>query len=54
MMRISTLRDYRRVVNKMSHYPTKEMERQLLDSHIEALTKIELLEADLKRRREEK
>lgn len=36
MIRQSTLREWRKVVNKMDYHASRDRERQLMDSHIEA------------------
>ena len=46
MMKRDTLLGYRRVVKKFSHYPSAQQEQNLIDSHLEALDKIEKLEQD--------
>lgn len=51
MMQRKTLEGYRRVVNKFDHRPTVERERQLIDSHLEALTEIARLEIELYRQK---
>jgi hypothetical protein len=43
MMRRETLEGYRRVVGKMDYHPSAERERQLIDSHLEALREIDRL-----------
>lgn len=47
MIKRETLREDRRVVNKMSYYPSREQERQLIDSHLEALDEIDRLKSEL-------
>ncbi len=47
MMKRDTLLGYRRVVNKFDHHATTERERQLIDSHLEALTEIDQLRAEV-------
>lgn len=46
-MRRDTLRGYRRLVSKFDYHPSAERERQLIDSHLEALDRIEQLEAEV-------
>lgn len=46
MMKRETLEGYRRVVNKFGHHPTVERERQLIDSHLEALAEIDRLKTE--------
>lgn len=46
MIKVETLRSWRRVVNKMDHHPSTERERQLIDSNLEAhliIDRVELL-----------
>lgn len=43
MMKRETLRNYRRTIGKFDRYSSVEMERQLIDSHLEALDKLEEL-----------
>lgn len=43
-MKLDTLRCLRRVVGKFDHYPNQQLERQLIDSHLEALDRIAQLE----------
>jgi hypothetical protein len=45
-MRRETLEGYRRFVNKMDYHPSAERERQLIDSHLDALAEIERLRSD--------
>lgn len=47
MIRRETLHGYRAVVGKYSYYPTVERERQLIDSHLEALNEIDRLKAEI-------
>lgn len=51
MMRRDTLQGYRRVVGKFDHRPSVERERQLIDSHLEALDRIDQLLDELGRQR---
>jgi hypothetical protein len=48
MMKRETLNGYRRVVRKFSYYPSAQQEQNLIDSHLEALDRIDVLEAKLK------
>lgn len=43
MMKRETLKDWRRPIGKLSYYPSVEHERQLIDSHLEALDEIDRL-----------
>lgn len=45
MMKPETLREYRRVVDKFDHRANTERERQLIDSHLEALDELGRLRA---------
>lgn len=45
MMKRETLRGYRSVVNKFDHHASVEQERQLIDSHLEALDELDRLRA---------
>lgn len=47
MMKRETLEGWRRVVSKFDRYPTVERERQLIDSHLEALDEIDRLKREL-------
>ncbi|WP_054812090.1 hypothetical protein [Nocardia arizonensis] len=47
MMRRETLADWRRPVGKLDHRPTAERERQLIDSHLEALDELDRLRGEL-------
>lgn len=47
MMKRETLLDWRRPIGKLSYYASAEHERQLIDSHLEALDEIERLKAEL-------
>ena len=53
MMKRETLNGYRRVVKKFSYYPSAQQEQNLIDSHLEALDKIDELESKLKDTSEE-
>lgn len=44
MMKRETLQGYRRVVGKMGYHPSAERERNLIDSHLEAM---DLIVADM-------
>lgn len=46
MMKRETLNKYRWMVRKFSHHPSRELEMTLIESHLEALDKIEELERD--------
>jgi hypothetical protein len=47
MMKRETLEDWRRVVSKFDRYTTVEPQRQLIDSHLEALDEIDRLNREL-------
>ncbi|DAZ89971.1 Uncharacterised protein [Mycobacteroides abscessus subsp. abscessus] len=47
MIKRETLAGWRRVVNKMDYHPSAERERQLIDSHLEALNTIEDLKGQV-------
>jgi hypothetical protein len=47
MMKRETLNGYRRVVKKFSYYPSAQQEQNLIDSHLEALDKIDELKEEL-------
>lgn len=49
MMKRETLRDWRRPIGKLSYHPSVEHERQLIDSHLEALDEIDRLTAELEK-----
>lgn len=46
MMKRETLRNYRRTIGKFDHHTSVEMERQLIDSHLEALDRLDELTAE--------
>ena len=44
-MKRDTLIEWRRPINKMSYYPSAERERQLIDSHLEALDSLDRVQS---------
>jgi hypothetical protein len=47
MMKRETLNEYKRVVRKFGHYASQQLEQTLIDSHLEALDRIEELERQI-------
>lgn len=48
-MKRETLKDKRRYLNKMSYYVTNNEHAQVIDSHLEALDRIDELEAAVRK-----
>ncbi|QDK03912.1 hypothetical protein SEA_LEWAN_123 [Mycobacterium phage Lewan] len=47
MMKRETLKDWRRPTTKMDYHPSAERERQVIDSHLEALDTIDVLREEI-------